>query len=371
MKRILAYIALFVAIVLYAISCSNNLSEQFTDARYKGPLIFSYDKFRYGDLYGISFLPEYKFEMAKEPSYVKKQKYKIPSIIDLYMINDSYLGFHMDTDTNFYGVRKVLNKEWFDTVKMETVLDTTKTNVLLFEASERYFRFVADSFYLKNQVQVFKDPGLLKKKTRKEEEKKPGFWSDVFSYLFNPQTNFNLEFNAFDYHFITPLRELKAQLNYKLFNRISKEVVVSNHNQHLYLAETIDTAHNLSSFNPLPDEEAKKIVSSMNAAYKFYKAQGFDEVYFTVVPNPVSVLCPDQSKYNHLIPRITHDSSLQMPVIDLFDIYMKTPTSVYYHSDTHWNTDGFTIWLNEFHKRMNCLVQQKLKTHFDLVKPNK
>jgi hypothetical protein len=371
MKRLLGYIILFIAIVLYAISCSNTLSEQYTDARYNGPLIFSYDKFRYGDLYGISFLPGYKFEMAKEPSYVKKLKYNIPPVIDLYMINDSYLGFHLATDTNFYGIRKLVNKEWFDTNKMETALDTNKINVLLFEATERYFRYVADSFYLKSQVQVYKDPDLLKNKTRKEKEKKPGVWSDVFSYIFNAQTNINLEFNAFDYHFITPLRELKAQLNYKLFNRISKEVVVSNHNNHLYLAETIDTSHNLSSFNPLPDEEVKKIVACLNATYKYYKAMGFDEVYFTIVPNPVSVLCPDQGKYNHLIPRVTQDSSLQMPVIELFDIYMKTPTPVYYQSDTHWNYDGFTIWLNEFHKRMNSLVQQKSRPQFDLVKSNK
>jgi hypothetical protein len=371
MKRIVAYIALFVAIVLYAISCSNKLSEQYTDARYNGPIMFSYDKFRYGDLFGISFLPGYKFEMAKEPCYIKKQKYNIPPIIDLYMINDSYLGFHLATDTNFYGVTKIKNIEWFDTVKIETMLDTSKINVLLFEVCERYFRFISDSLTLKEKVQVFKDEDQLKKKTQQVAGEKPGFWDDIFSYIFNPRTNFNLEFNTFDYHFVTPLRELKAQLNYKLFNRISKEVVVSNHNQHLYFAETIDTVQKLSSFNPVADEEVKYIVACLNATYKYYKAAGFDEVYFTVVPNPVSVMCPDQSKYNHLIPRVTYNSSLQMPIIDLFDIYMKTPTPVYYHSDTHWNYDGFTIFLNEFHKRMNSLVQQKRIPQFDLVKSNK
>lgn len=360
MKRIAAYIVLFVSIVLYAISCSNTLTEDYTDARYDGPVMFSYDKFRYGDLFGISFLPGYKFEQAKEPTYVKKEKYNIPPVIDLYMINDSYLGFHLATDTNFYGIAKIYHKDWFDSVKIETVLDTNKINVLLFEVTERYFRFISDSVTLKGEVQVYKDPGQLKKKTQQEEGKKQGFWDDIFSFIFNPQTNQNLEFNAFDYHFTTPVRELKAQLNYKLFNRIAKEVVVSDHNQNLYFDVTIDTTQKSSSFNYLPDEEVKSTIAYLNATYKYYKNLGFDEVYFTIVPNTVSILCPRRDKYNGLIPKITHDTNLIMPMIDLYEIFMKSPTPVYYRSDTHWNDDGFTIWLNEFHKRLNDLWEKKM-----------
>ena len=359
MKRIAAYIVLFVSIVLYAISCSNTLTEDYTDARFNGPVIFSYDKFRYGDLFGISFLPGYKFERAKEPAYVKKEKYNIPPVVDLYLINDSYVGFYLDSDTNFYGIGTLYNKAWFDTINIQTVLDTNKIKVLLFEVSERYFRYISDSFTLKKQIEVYDDSRLLKTKKVELEEKKPGFWDGLFDYIFNPQTNQNLEFNAFDYHFITPMRELKAQLNYKLFSRIAKEVVVSDHNQHLYFDCTIDTTQKSSSFNYLPEPEVKSNIAYLNATYTCYKSLGFDEVYFTIVPNPVSILCPRRDKYNGLIPRITHDTNLVMPMIDLYDIYMKSSTPVFYRSDTHWNDDGFTIWLNEFHRRLAELVKRK------------
>jgi hypothetical protein len=359
MKRLFAYIALFVAMVLYAISCSNNWTEEFTDARYEGPLPFSYDKFRYGDLFGISFLPEYKFELAKEPSYVKKQKFDIPPEITLYMTHDSYVGFHLGTDTNFYGISKIIHKEWFKGEPIQAVLDTSRINVLMFEVSERFFRYISDSITLKKEVEVYKDSSQLKQNIKPMIEKEPGFLQSTWDYIFNPQTNENLEFNAFDYHFITPLRELKAQLNYKLFGRISKEVVVSNHNDHLYYAETIDTAQKSSSFNTLTDDEVKNSIAYLNATYKYYKALGFDEVYMTIVPNPISVLCPERDKYNGLLPRVEKDSSLRMPMIRLYDIYRKSPTSVYYRSDTHWNDDGFTIWLNEFHGRLDGLVKEK------------
>ena len=369
MKRIIAYIVLFIAIALYAISCSNLLSEKYTDFRYNGNILFSYDKQRYGDLFGISFLPGYKYESTKEPAYVSKQKFNIPKIVDLYMINDSYLGFHLALDSNFSDMSKLVHKDLFDTVAIKTVLDTGKVNILLFEVSERYFRYFSDSITLMKQVEVLKDQGLLQKKTEETiQEKQSGIFSDIVSYIFNPQTNQNLEFNTFDYHFITPIRELKAQLNYKLFNRTSKEVVVSDHN--LYFAETIDTTLKSSSFNPLPDEEVDRTIAYLNASYKYYKRLGFDEVYFTIVPNPVSILCPERSKYNNLIPKITHNPDLKMPMIDVFDIFMKSPTPVYYRSDTHWNEDGFTIWLNEFHKRVNNLILQRPKNPCKVVGPN-
>jgi hypothetical protein len=362
MKRALAYIVLFISIVLYAISCSNTLSEKYTDLRFGGNIWFSYDKFRYGDLFGISFLPGYKHELAKEPAYVKKKKYNIPKAIDLYLINDSYVGFHLAVDSNFYGISKIKHKDWFDSIPIETVLDTSKINVLLFEVSERYFRYISDSITLKKQVVVMKNTTSARTEIQNMEPRHTGFFEDMFSYIFNKQTNENLEFNAFDYHFITPLRELKAEINYKFFNRVSKEVVVSDHNDNLYFAATIDTSEKSSSFNYLPKEEVTSTIAWLNASYKYYKKLGFDEVYFTIVPNPVSVLCPDRSKYNHLIPIITHDSSLRMPMIDLFDIFRNYPTPVYFKSDTHWNDDGFTIWLNLFHERLKALSEQRRKT---------
>jgi hypothetical protein len=359
MKKIFAYILLLFLMTIYVISCSNKLSENFTDVRDNGIKFFSHDKFRYGDLFGISFLPEYKYAYDEEPLYVSKKKFDIPDIINLYIIHDSYLGNKIPEDTTFYGIAHLYHKELWDTNWMQTTLDTTKINILLFETAERNFRFFSDSFNLTKQIRFIPAGQTNESGVQEKSNGCRDFFNEMFASFFNKQTNQNLEFNTFDYHFITPIRELKAQINYKLFGHLPNEIVISNDKKYLFLKETVDTTQTLSSYFPLPDEEIKYRVASLNAAYRYYRKAGFDEVYFTIVPNPVSILGTEMSKYNHLIPRISNSPELIMPVIDMTDAYTHAAFPVYYKSDSHWNDNGFTLWLNEFHKRVQEVVRSK------------
>jgi hypothetical protein len=358
-KRIIVWIILIILLTFYVSSCSNSLSKKFTNARYSDNSWFSWDKYHYGDLFGLSFLPDFKFPVSEEPLNVSKTVYHFPKIIDLYVVHDSYLATYLNCDTNFYGISRIVHKELWGN-QIQARLDTSHINILLFETAERYFRDYSDSNNLKQQLNMLENDPKLNTEAGNT-SKQTNILNDFFSMLFNPQTDQNLQFNTFDYNFITPIRECKAQINYKLFGRVCKEVVVSTDKEYLFYAETIDTAFHTSSYSPLTEEELQSYIASLNATWSFYKKAGFDEVIFTIIPNPVSVLGTDKNKYNGLIPRIAANPMLKMPVIDVYDIFCQAPYRVYYRTDTHWNKNGFTLWQNEFHKKVQEIVQRNKK----------
>jgi hypothetical protein len=58
-------------------------------------------------------------------------------------------------------------------------------------------------------------------------------------------------------------------------------------------------------------EFSQRIVITLNKTKGHYKKHGFDEVYFSFVPNPVSVVNPDLGAYNQLMPFLSNvDSAL-------------------------------------------------------------
>ena len=172
-------------------------------------------------------------------------------------------------------------------------------------------------------------------------------------YADNPVLNENLEFNLFDYKLFTPLKEFKANLNYRLFNRVNNDVRVSPDHKYLFYNATIDTNYTTSSFTRIDNAEITRIVNVLNNIYIHYKAKGFDEVYFTIIPNPVTVLSPGilgTIKYNELIPRIYNNTGLKIPVIDVYNLFRQSNIQIYFRSDTHWNNNGFHVWANEFNE---------------------
>src|ERR1700722_5133317 len=118
----------------------------------------------------------------------------------------------------------------------------------------------------------------------------------------NPSLEDNLQFNLFDYHIFTPLRELKAFLNYWLFGHtIDNAVVVSSGEHYLFYAKTVNEPD--GSFSAVSNNEINQLVQTLNSIYVHYKNLGFDEVFFSPIPNPVVILDDEHKKYNELIPR--------------------------------------------------------------------
>ena len=351
MKKPSAYITLLICLLIYVVSSSDRLTRNFKTYKEKNNALIKSDKMRFGDLYGFANLRQYKVSL-NDDGRVKKIKYDRPNTIDLYSLCDSYLWAFGKSDTLFSGV----NEFKFATVdNLETISlskDSTKNKILLIEFVERHLRMMVETHfdYMKTFIKPENDfnangsSNFFVNKIR-----------SIPSFLFNKNINSNIELNVWESSIFTPVKELKAQLNYKLFNKVNKDVVISPDKKYLLFFPTIDTTSIYSSFQFIPDIEIDTIINRLNQVYYQYKKMGFDEIYLSVIPNPVSVLYPhiNNYNYNNLISRIENNNKLQMPFIDVSSDLKNAQFPVYQISDTHWNYNGFNLWLNKVNDVLN------------------
>lgn len=369
MKKITAFLILLIALLIYCVSASNPLTERYTRARNQwGVPALIWEKYRFGDLYGISFLPQFRLLMEEEPRCVQKEKIVEPHSVDVYLVHDSYLEIWF-SDTAGGEFRPARAKTLWEEGPMAVCLDTTRTNILLFECAERSFRDFADSALLIQQVAV-QAPGPTATpagKTVTTNAPTPmnapfnwaGTWKAIGDFFFNPFINRNLELNLFEYALFSPLKELKAGITYDIFHRSSPDVAVSDDGHQLFFGPTVSSTEKSGSFFPYPETEAAAQVRALNAAYRYYREAGFDEVYFTIIPNTVSLRGRKGYIYNGLVPRILNDTSRIMPMVDAWNIYPPGDCRAFYRSDTHWNINGFYCWLNEFQRNLSEVIRRK------------
>ncbi len=353
MKKLLLGLTAAVFFIIYALSCSESFMKFIAQARYQSDAFWGSDKYAYGDLFGLSYLPQFRIQQPPT-GYITVDVPKGNRDINLYGLVDSHIYAFVKSDTIFYGVKNYWYSKWADSAVNETIhIDTTKKNVLFIEVVEHNIRLFADTNHVFKKFKVSAAPAPAHQYANKAG--KTGFSGSLLRGLrdgiFDKAITQNLEFNLFNYRLFTPLKELKANINYKLFNRVDKDVIVSGNGKYLYLTATADTNYE-SSFYPIPQPKVDKIVHALNVVYNHYKSIGFDEVYFTMVPNPVSILEPNMGNYNNLIPRIQNNPALQMKTVDLFDLYKTTNLQVYKNSDTHYTNDGFKLWVEEFNKKL-------------------
>lgn len=112
------------------------------------------------------------------------------------------------------------------------------------------------------------------------------------------------------------LKEFKADFNLNFFGRVDKDVAISKDQHFLYLAETVNPTHAGSSFSEISEAQINGQVQQLNAIQEYYKAKGFDEVLFSIIPNPVSVLRTENRPENHLIQRIKSHPDFRGRLID-------------------------------------------------------
>jgi hypothetical protein len=299
-----------------------------------------------GDLVGMSYL-YYEKKLCGGVDYSMHgkechQKEKVK----LLLWGDSYTYKIKDSafpcaSTYLFGRRH------FQTLKY--TLDTSRKNILVLEVTERdvleYFSNSSIFDYLKkNDEDKVEDIPAVPEST--EENK----WSVDFwiSKLFNPVINSNIEYNLFNYNVLSAPRKIKALLNYHCFKRASGNVVVSSDKNYLLLKETVDKQGRSSSYAKVDSETINNTVYTLNNVYEHYKADGFDEVYLSVIPNPATILQPQQ--YNGLIPALQTNPQLQMKCIDIYTPFKKNKEDTYRHGDTHWNSIGMSMWVDEVNK---------------------
>ncbi len=312
--------------------------------RYDSDSFFASDRYKYGDLFGFSYLKDFKIPPGPRPVIISHCPE--PKSINLYMLCDSYLWSFVKTDSIFCGVNKLKYVRWKYGEQLDEELDTNKKNVLIIEMSERFVRKLGlDSLEMYNSMKAHKPNiqvrGYREPKTTLEK---------AINYLFNPLINENLEFNLFDYRFLTPIRELKSELNYWLFDRVDKDVALSTDKKNLFYKETVDTTLVSSSFKYIDDEEIARLVSALNLGYSHFIRLGFNEIYLSLIPNPVTIADPAMGKYNGLINKIQRNPDLKLKVIDIYTIFKGSGSALYSRSDTHWNSAGFQLWVNEVNR---------------------
>jgi hypothetical protein len=338
MKRTLSLLVAGLFLGLFVLSSNSSWMKSLAQYRYASTSIWQPDKYRYGDLYGFSYLHDYRqtgFGPNELRPYYAHQK--ALNSVELYSICDSYLWTFMSNDSLFHHANSFQFSRWGHEAK-QFHLDSTKQNVLLLEVVERQLRST-----LKDTAFIYRHLGVVDAASKESEELFTPL-SPVEDYIFNKNIEANLEFNLFDYAIFTPLKELKAQLNYSVFNRTNQDVVVSKTRRQLYYAPTIDTAATTSSFKKLAPGELDRIVANLNRVYKHYRRVGFKQVYLAVMPNPVTVLEPELSNYNKLIPRLQQHPALQVPVIDAYtNLQRHKALPIYRVSDSHWDKDGFLL----------------------------
>ena len=321
------YIFLFLAIVLWAGGCSRSVMSWF----YQINIVA--DDYRYGDLYRLSNLPQFKDPQTPCPPTTTLVSDTANT--HLYLIGDSFAEPQRIGKQDF-SVSQYQYVHWDKRSVVQ--LDTTKRNVLLLETVERHFR------------EHFSRPVLelaIVEDTTGLPAPEPVSWKRVvFDQLQSKGIEERLETVLFSQDIFLWFKELKAHINLNWFDRVPPTVGISRDRRHLFVDLDTDTTKRLnSSFAPLSDTEVNALIDSLNATAVRFRQQGFDAVYLSIIPNKASLLDPGRGDYNHLIERVQQHPRLRVPFVDTYSEYAKQPQKVYALGDSHWNCYGRALWL--------------------------
>ncbi|HEX3384133.1 MAG TPA: hypothetical protein VHS53_03035 [Mucilaginibacter sp.] len=317
-------------------------------------LLIRSDRWRYGDLFGLSFLPGFKFKLEPFKTYPKEPGRPVSKKV-LYISGDSFLADKTLTGA-FDGFDDVIyldRRFQFGPIR----LDSSKENYLVMEFTERgligyNIDKTGETKWTESDLKARANFNIAAAAKGPVFKLPTSIWERLNNTLFNKNLSRNLELLLFDDKIFTPAKELKATINYKLLGRVDKNVAVSTDKKRLFVNGTVDTASKLSDFRPLSDKEIDTIVNNLDAANRYYRSIGFRKVVLTVIPNAVSVYDEKRAPYNRLLERVEQGN--RFPVVDVYGAFMHAQVNLYYRSDTHWNPAGLDLWI----KAMN----QSIKT---------
>jgi uncharacterized protein YcgL (UPF0745 family) len=344
MTQLAKYSLLFVFSILWIVGCHPTLRRAAFEAG------LTQDSYRYGDLYRLSNLAQFK--QPTEACAKKFANTRQKNSVALYIIGDSFTEkerINVD-DFNANGYVRI---HWNDS--LHTILDTTKRNILVLQTVERHFRehfavpvhqLIIDNGQhatLESQkdadVQQLNTQNFFLKTYQDAEQVLKESEESLVSFLFSGD-------------FFLRFKEWKAALNLHYFGRHSDQVALSPDGKNILFCWDTDSTRITSSFKYLPDSEVISLVKQVNQAREYYRKQGFNEVYLSIIPNKTSIVAPEMGNYNHLIERVQQHPLLQTPFIDIWTTFSQHRQTVYSLSDTHWNCQGQMLWLEEINRRL-------------------
>ncbi len=325
MTKIFRLGALIVFSLLWYLGFSGSMAKWLHD---KG---ITQDDYRYGDLYRMSNLAQFKapLERCSVPQNPPSGN------TSLIIMGDSFTEKERIEKNHFSGLDSY--NRYFITDTINVKLDTSKRNILIIETVERHFRERFAKPFTNLQVSV-NQPILKKNKEETLKEK-------VLNYEvpYNTERHESILFSS---DFFLIFKEWKAWLNWKLFNRLDEKVMLSKNEKHLLYQLDAQPSGINSCFDKISEEEIKLMVDNLNLTYQFYKNAGFDEVYLSIIPNKTSILGTDLGEYNHLIERIQKNSALKISCFDIYTPYHHSKKILYEKGDSHWNCEGKQMWLD-------------------------
>lgn len=320
------------------------------------------DEYRYGDLYRLSNLPQFK-ESASDCPPVSPPADSART--HLYVLGDSFTEpsrlRQQDVPVSYFR-----RMQWD---KPDTVqLDPAARNVLLIESVERHFREHADpsaATPIERQLVVVGDTnGTIGQKSVEAS------WGRQLTDLIHAKgIEERLETVLFSQNFFLWFREVKATLTQKAFNRISPNVSLSRDGKYLFTALDTDTTKIRNAVTaPLADAEVDTLVQEVNRATAYYRSKGFSQVILSIIPNKATLLDPTRQPYNHLIERVQQHSSLRVPTVDVYTLFRQQHQPVYARGDSHWNCTGRAIWLRAVAQQLRQPPPRVLLTKTGLIR---
>lgn len=345
MKKFISIFAALILIAIYYVSLNSSLMNRISNYRFNMDC-FSPDT-KYGDLYRFSYNPKFKIPITK----FKLQTFTNTNIVpvNLYLSCDSYVGVGKTEwlpETLLPSNFKNLNSIEYYRRNIERgfiKLNKSNKNILIIEVVERNVReMFSDTNYFWNERNNL-DFNLS------EYEKYKSETTELVDFIFKKKINQNLEFNLFSNPIFRYFKEWKAYINTNLFQK-KNDAVLSADGKYMYYAPTIDSSLNTGSFTKLNDKELRTIIINLNSIFTKYKNYGFNEVYLSIIPNPVTILEPNRLKYNDLIQKIENNQDLKFPCIDCYHVFKNTIDQIFMNGDSHWNDKGMQLWINEVNK---------------------
>ncbi len=340
---IFRYLVLVVVCVLWLGGCFQPVMHQL----YETKVIV--DDYRYGDLYRLSNLPQFKDPQTICPEHasVLTTAPVSETAPNLYIIGDSFTE-HGRLSAGDLPVHKLRWQHWEDPRNQVVQLDTTRRNVLLFETVERHFREHAAGAV--NNLLVVADSN----RTGIPKPEKPSWWAKLIEMVRSKGIDERLETVLFSHDLFQLFREGKAILNQSWFNRAAPTVSLSTDKQHLFT--DLDTSPDKplnSSFAPLTNAEVDTLIAHLNEAAARYRKAGFDEVLLSIIPNKATLEEPNRGAYNHLIERVQQHRGLTVKAIDVYTPFRAQHPAPYLLGDSHWNCTGRKLWLDAVANRLN------------------
>ncbi|RXK49663.1 hypothetical protein [Aquirufa rosea] len=359
MRRLIALLLFLSSVIILCLSSSDLGMRWITHTRYARNDAWGADKYRYGDLYGLSYLSDFRILQDTNKLALPSQVDTLPKSYDLTILGDSYLySFFHENPAYFNRVSSVNLYRWSDTMQHLIRPKSKNKQVLLIECVERnmWARVNLADARLRLDVQKSDLPKVgnnsLKDVWLSQLDR---FDASVRKALYHPSLESNLDFVLFNWGLLGPIKELKADFIWHVLGRTNPDVQVSQDAQFLYLRETVDVNSQGSSFRSLNKEEIDQMVQKLNEIQAYYLRYGFDEVIISLIPNPVSILATENGSLNRAIPQIKEHPALKVKFLDPTSSLKKGAELNFSKSDSHWTLRGAQIWLNDLNQILNQL----------------